>query len=158
MRKVTSLSKLCTHGSCIVTRAVDHGSKCSCEHGCHKDCAADERCDLDFGGCGDHGRCVDNKCACDEDLLGSSVRIKNVPIIAQGMETVTSRVAFASVYLDLLAVTVLTLCLAQMTAQVKSKVYVFQQSEFLSYMFCLSASLAFPLIIVFSDISTILAY
>ena len=92
------------------------------------------------------------------DLLGSSVRIKNVPIIAQGMETVTSRVAFASVYLDLLAVTVLTLCLAQMTAQVKSKVYVFQQSEFLSYMFCLSASLAFPLIIVFSDISTILAY
>ena len=92
------------------------------------------------------------------DLLGSSVRIKNVPIIAQGMETVTSRVAFASVYLDLLAVTVLTLCLAQMTAQVKSKVYVFQQSEFLSYMFCLSASLAFPLIIAFSDISTILAY
>ena len=74
----------CTgHGSCIVTRATvgsPSSSRCSCDHGWSgKDCATDERCDLDFGGCGEHGHCVDNKCACDEGFVGKQCKDKKCP-------------------------------------------------------------------------------
>ncbi len=74
----------CTnHGACVVTRATvgaESSSHCECEHGWSgKACAHDDRCDLDFGGCGEHGHCLDNKCACDEGYIGKQCKDRKCP-------------------------------------------------------------------------------